>query len=218
MTAYTEFVKEWAKRNGVSYMCAIGKPGLKTEYQNSKNIVNKKGRAVQVVNSYNEQGGFRPRAKRTRKPKEKAPELKRRNTIELENPIQLGLASMLAKKQNTEEIKRKADFKAQLSRTPKKRTTKITLKGDNAKRARKATEARNREDMGMEDKNMARKADTVRIIPKKERKGVKMKFQRPLRISNLPPNWIQQRSGDGTGERTVFFNTMTGRSQFEIPS
>jgi len=185
MTAYTEFVKEWAKRNGVSYMCAIGKPGLKTEYQNSKNIVNKKGRAVQVVNSYNEQGGFRPRAKRTRKPKEKAPELKRRNTIELENPIQLGLASMLAKKQNTEEIKRKADFKAQLSRTPKKRELK---------------------------------EDTVRIIPKKERKGVKMKFQRPLRISNLPPNWIQQRSGDGTGERTVFFNTMTGRSQFEIPS
>ena len=92
---------------------------------------------------------------------------------------------MLAKKQNTEEIKRKADFKAQLSRTPKKRELK---------------------------------EDTVRIIPKKERKGVKMKFQRPLRISNLPPNWIQQRSGDGTGERTVFFNTMTGRSQFEIPS
>jgi len=206
MTAYTEFVKEWAKRNGVTYMCAIGKPELKTEYKNSKNIVNKKGRAIQAVNSYNEQGGFRPRQKRTRKPKEKVPELKRTNTRELENPIQLGLASMLAKKANTEEIKRKADFKAQLSRTPKKRTTKITLKGDNAIRARKATEARNREDMGKEDKNMAKK--------EKERKGVKMKFQKPLRISDLPPNWIQQRSGDG---RSVFFNTMTGRSQFEIP-
>jgi hypothetical protein len=176
MTAYTEFVKEWAKRNGVSYMCAIGKPGLKTEYNNSKNIVNKKGRAVQAVNSYNEQGGFRPREKRTRKPKEKAPELKRRNTIELENPIQLGLASVLAKKQNAEQIKRK-----------KKRLV-------------------------IEDKPI------VRIIPQSPRKGVRMKFQKPLRISNLPPNWIQQRSGDGTGERTVFFNTMTGRSQFEIPS
>lgn len=160
MTAYTEFVKEWAKRNGVSYMCAIGKPGLKTEYNNSKNIVNKKGRAVQAVNSYNEQGGFRPRAKRTRKPKEKTPVLERRNTRELENPIQLGLASMLAKKANTDEIKRKADFKAQLSRSPKKRTTKITLKGDAAKRTRQAKEARNRADMAKEDKNMAKKKQT----------------------------------------------------------
>jgi len=141
MTAYTEFVKEWAKRNGVSYMCAIGKPGLKTEYNNSKNIVNKKGRAIQAVNSYNEQGGFRPRAKRTRKPKTNQP-----------NPIELGLATILNKKENTKEIKRK---------------------------------------------------------------GVRMKFSKPLRVSNLPPNWIQQRSGDG---RSVFFNTMTGRSQFEIPS
>ena len=145
MTAYTEFVKEWAKRNGVSYMCAIGKQGLKTDYKKSKNIVNKSGRAVQAVNSYNEQGGFRPRQKRTRKPKEKVPELKRRNTRELENPIQLGL------ERNTNEIKRK---------------------------------------------------------------GVRMTGRR-LKVSNLPPNWVQQRSGDG---RSVFFNTMTGRSQFEIPS
>jgi uncharacterized protein YktA (UPF0223 family) len=152
MTAYTDFVKEWAKRNGVTYMCAIGKQGLKDEYKKSKQIVNKKGRAVQAVNSYNEQGGFRPRAKRTRKPKEKVPVLERRNTRELENPIQLGLASMLAKKANTDEIKRKADFKAQLSRSPKKRDTKITLKGDNAIRARKAREAQNRADMGKEDK------------------------------------------------------------------
>jgi hypothetical protein len=216
-TTYTEFVKEWAKRNGVTYMCAIGKQGLKDDYKKSKQIVNKKGRAVEAVNSYNEQGGFRPRAKRTRKPKEKAPELKRRNTIELEQPIQLGLASMLAKKQNTEEIKRKADFKAQLSRTPKKRETKIIVKSGDAVKVRKAKEARNREDMGKEDINMVRKESSVRIIPQKQRTGVRMKFQKPLRISNLPPNWIQQRSGDGTGERTVFFNTMTGRSQFEIP-
>ena len=160
MTAYTEFVKDYAIRNGISYMCAIGKPGLKTEYQKSKQIVNKKGRAVQAVNSYNEQGGFRPRAKRTRKPKAKEPVLERRNTIELENPIQLGLASMLAKKASTDEIKRKAEFKAQLSRTPKKRTTKITLKGDKAIQSRKAKEAKNRENMGMEDKNMARKKQT----------------------------------------------------------
>ena len=133
MTAYTEFVKEWAKRNGVSYMCAIGKPGLKTEYNNSKNIVNKKGRAIQAVNSYNEQGGFRPRAKRTRKPKTNKP-----------NPIELGLATILKKKENTNQIKKK------------------------------------------------------RLV-----------------IGDLPPNWIQQRSGDG---KRVFFNTMTGRSQFEIPS
>jgi hypothetical protein len=133
MTAYTEFVKEWAKRNGVSYMCAIGKPGLKTEYNNSKNIVNKKGRAIQAVNSYNEQGGFRPRAKRTRKPKTNQP-----------NQIELGLATILKKKENTKQIKKK------------------------------------------------------RLV-----------------LDDLPPNWIQQRSGDG---RRVFFNTMTGRSQFEIPS
>jgi hypothetical protein len=133
MTAYTEFVKEWAKRNGVSYMCAIGKPGLKTEYNNSKNIVNKKGRAIQAVNSYNELGGFRPRAKRTRKPKTNQP-----------NPIELGLATILKKKENTKQIKKK------------------------------------------------------RLV-----------------LDDLPPNWIQQRSGDG---RRVFFNTMTGRSQFEIPS
>ena len=159
-TTYTEFVKEWAKRNGVTYMCAIGKQGLKDDYKKSKQIVNKKGRAVTAVNSYNEQGGFRPRAKRTRKPKAKEPVLERRNTIELETPIQLGLASMLAKKASTDEIKRKAELKAQLSRTPKKRTTKITLKGDNAIKARQAKEARNRADMGMEDKNMAKKKQT----------------------------------------------------------
>ncbi len=144
MTAYTEFVKEWAKRNGVSYMCAIGKQGLKDEYNKSKQIVNKKGRAITAVNSYNEQGGFRPREKRTRKPKEKIPELKRRVTKELENPIKLGLDTILKKKENTKQIKKK------------------------------------------------------RLV-----------------IDDLPPNWIQQRSGDG---RKVFFNTMTGRSQFEIPS
>ena len=158
-TTYTEFVREWAKRNGVTYMCAIGKQGLKDDYKKSKQIVNKKGRAITAVNSYNEQGGFRPRAKRTRKPKEKTPVLERRNTLELENPIQLGLASVIAKKQNTDEIKRKADFKAQLSRTPKKRDTKIIVKSGNA--IRKAKEARNREDMGMEDKNMAKKKQTA---------------------------------------------------------
>jgi len=107
MTAYTEFVKEWAKRNGVSYMCAIGNQGLKDEYQKSKQIVNKKGRAIQAVNSYNEQGGFRPREKRTRKPKEKIPVLERKVTRELENPIQLGLATILKKKENTKQIKKK---------------------------------------------------------------------------------------------------------------
>jgi len=159
-TTYTEFVKEWAKRNGVTYMCAIGKQGLKDDYKKSKQIVNKKGRAITAVNSYNEQGGFRPRQKRTRKPKEKTPVLERRNTRELENPIQLGLASMLAKKANTDEIKRKADFKAQLSRSPKKRDTKIIVRSSNAIQARKATEARNRENMGKEDKNMAKKKQT----------------------------------------------------------
>ena len=106
--------------------------------------MNKKGRAVKAVNSYNEQGGFRPREKRTRKPKEKIPVLERRVTRELENPIQLGLDTILKKKENTKQIKKK------------------------------------------------------RLV-----------------IDDLPPNWIQQRSGDG---RRVFFNTMTGRSQFEIPS
>jgi superfamily II DNA/RNA helicase len=216
-TTYTEFVREWAKQNGVSYMCAIGKQGLKDDYKKSKQIVNKKGRAITAVNSYNEQGGFKPREKRTRKPKEKTPELKRRNTIELEKPIQLGLASMLAKKQNTEEIKRKADFKAQLSRKPKKRDTKIVVKGGGAIKVRQAKEARNREDMGMEDKNMARQESRVRIIPKKPLKSFfeerREQFLRPLR-KDLPPNWIPQRSGDG---RTVYFNAMTGRSQFEFP-
>jgi hypothetical protein len=130
MTAYTEFVKDWAKRNGVTYMCAIGKQGLKDDYKKSKQIVNKKGRAVKAVNSYNDQGGFRPREKRTKKPKEKVPVLERRNTRELENPNQLGLASVIAKnmslkKANTDEIKRKADFKSQLSRTPKKRESVV---------------------------------------------------------------------------------------------
>lgn len=133
MTAYTEFVKEWAKRNGVTYMCAIGKQGLKDDYKKSKQIVNKKGRAIKAVNSYNEQGGFKPREKRTRKPKEKIPELKRRVTRELENPIQLGLVETMAKKKaNTDEIKRKAELKAQLSRTPKKREVnkpKVRLTG-----------------------------------------------------------------------------------------
>jgi uncharacterized protein YktA (UPF0223 family) len=125
MTAYTDFVRAWAKRNGVTYMCAIGKQGLKDEYKKSKQIVNKKGRAVKAVNSYNEQGGFRPREKRTKKPELKVPVLKRRNTRELETPIQLGLASVLAKKANTDEIKRKADFKSQLSRSPKKRNPNL---------------------------------------------------------------------------------------------
>ena len=67
MTTYTDFVRAWAKRNGVTYMCAIGKQGLKDDYKKSKQIVNKKGRAIAAVKSYNEQGGFKPREKKTQK-------------------------------------------------------------------------------------------------------------------------------------------------------
>tara|TARA_R110001606_G_scaffold27218_2_gene87251 strand:+ start:1889 stop:2314 length:426 start_codon:yes stop_codon:yes gene_type:complete len=139
MTAYTDFVRAWAKRNGVTYMCAIGKQGLKDDYKKSKQIVNKKGRAVKAVNSYNEQGGFKPREKRTQKPKEKKPVLQRRNTRELENPPQLGLASMLAKKANTDEIKRKAELKAQLSRSPKKRNPNLAKFRELKKKAKDLT-------------------------------------------------------------------------------
>ena len=162
MTAYTEYVKEWAKRNGVTYMCAIGKQGLKDDYKKSKQIVNKKGRAVKAVNSYNDQGGFRPREKRTQKPKEKKPVLERRNTRELETPIQLGLASMLAKKANTDEIKRKAELKAQLSRTPKKRESVVKEKKPKVRLTGRALEDQKKKQTNLEKfKELRQKAKDI---------------------------------------------------------
>tara|TARA_R110000772_G_scaffold199826_1_gene310425 strand:- start:306 stop:809 length:504 start_codon:yes stop_codon:yes gene_type:complete len=164
MTAYTEFVKEWAKRNGVTYMCAIGKQGLKDDYKKSKQIVNKKGRAVKAVNSYNDQGGFRPREKRTQKPKEKVPVLKRRVTRELENPIQLSslVETMEKKKANTDEIKRKAALKAQLSRTPKKRESGVKEKKPKVRLTGRALEDQKKKQTNLERfKELRQKAKDI---------------------------------------------------------
>lgn len=77
-SAYTNFVRTWAKRNGVTYMCAIGKQGLKDEYAESKKIQNKKGRAIQAVSRTT----FKPREKRTRKAKEVPPPPRKQSNLE----------------------------------------------------------------------------------------------------------------------------------------
>jgi len=139
---YVEFVRQWAKDHGLSYMCSIGNPNLKSDYLKFK-----------AGESYGKEMDFEPAPKKKSEPKifEITPAPKKKK-VEQEFEIEVNPRKKVAKQ--TKERSSMGSEDINVAR-PKPRVNINELINKLEKIRDKAKQTRDRSSMGSEDKNVA---------------------------------------------------------------